>query len=66
MQNAIVSDRARPHQNRNDVAVTTRAFGIRNSIVLSTTSIVAMEVVSVAAVIFTASDDERVSFLTLR
>jgi len=53
--NAIRRETASPHQNRGDVAVTINAFGIRNSMMLSTVSIEAIETVSVAAVILIAS-----------
>jgi len=49
------NDRAKPHQKRNDVAVTSNALGMMNSIVLSISSIVAIETVSVAMVILMAS-----------
>lgn len=52
---AIVRAKAKPHQNRNDAAVTIKAFGISNSIKLSTISIEAIDTVSVAMVIFIAS-----------
>jgi hypothetical protein len=52
---AIERDRASPHQNLGIAAVTTKAFGIRNSMVLSTISIEVIDTVSVAAVIFIAS-----------
>lgn len=52
---AIASAKARPHQNRKDAAVTTRALGIMNSIMLSINSIDVIDTVSVAKVIFIAS-----------
>ena len=64
--NANDSESASPHQKRNDVAVTSSAFGIINSIVLSINSIVVIEIVSVAIVILIASFDVAVCFRTPR
>ncbi len=66
MINAIANDNASPLQNLGSEAVTSKAFGIMNSIVLSTSSIVAIEAVSVAAVILMASFVEPACFLTPR
>ena len=63
---AIMRDRASPHQNLGEAAVTNSAFGIINSIVLSTISIDVIETVSVARVILTASFDVPVCFRTPR
>lgn len=64
--NAIDKESANPHQKRNDAAVTRSALGIINSIALSTNSIVAMETVSVAAVILIASLELKACLRTPR
>lgn len=61
---ATARESANPHQKRNDVAVTSKAFGIMNSTVLSTNSIEEIETVSVAIVILIASFAVDVCFRT--
>jgi hypothetical protein len=63
---AMPRDKASPHQNLGCAGLTSNAFGIRNSTVLSTTSIVAIDTVSVAAVIFIDSFTLSTCFLTPR
>src|SRR5665213_304045 len=64
MRKAMLSDNTSPHQKRNETTVTVSAFGIRYSIVLSTISMVAIDTLSVAKVIFAASAELLVCLRT--